>query len=294
MMRAKDNVVTAVRDPHGKIVYRKERVGSLARIFPFRLLFFRGIVSLFETLIIGIKSLNYSADVAMHDGKRVESTKKDWFLLAVSMLFSFAVAIAIFKLIPLALTQVASGFSELFSNRYVFNIVEGLLKLGIFIGYVLIIGRMKDIRRVFQYHGAEHKAVSCHEIGKKLTVENCRPLKTLHPRCGTAFVMIVLIVSILVFSLIPVVVLHYFPGFAALGVWTQKLILFPVRIAFLPVIAGIGYELLKVAAKHEKNILAKILIFPGLLLQKITTAEPDDKQLEVAIKAMKLVISMQK
>lgn len=276
MMRSKDTVVTAVRDPNGKIVYKKDKVKSLTKKPPFKWPFLRGIISLYETLVIGMKSLNYSADVAMHDGRKVESTKKEWVFMAFSVVLSLGLAIAIFKFIPLALTQFASGFSSVFGNRFVFNIVEGVLKLGMFIGYIVLIGQMKDIRRVFQYHGAEHKAVNCYEAGKPLTVEAAKTFSTVNPRCGTSFLLFVILVSILVYIVIPL----DFSFWVKLG----------LRLLLLPVIAGVSYEVLKLSAKYPKNSVFKAISAPGLWVQRLTTKEPDDRQLEVALFSLRKAV----
>ncbi len=269
MMRAKGSVVTAVRDPHGRIVFRKGKVSSLTKKAPFKWPFLRGVISLCETLVIGLKSLNYSADVAMHDGKKVESTKKDWVFMAFSVVLSFALAIAIFKFIPLALAQFAAGFSSVFGNRFVFNVIEGVLKLGMFVGYIFVIGRMKDMRRVFQYHGAEHKAVNCYEAGKSLTIDNAKVFSTVNPRCGTSFLLFVILVSILVYVVIPL----DFSFWVKLG----------LRILLLPVIAGVSYEILKLSARYPRNSFFLAVSAPGLWMQMLTAKEPDDRQLEVAL-----------
>lgn len=285
MIKSGRNVAVAVRKENGSIVTKTQKLKE-ARFKFLKWPFVRGTVNLVEMLVIGIRTLVWSANQAAEEEEEFTTWDLIWLLG-----LSFGFAIVFFIALPYVLTDFF-GVRES-SNPVMFNLVDGLLKILIFIIYVVTISFMKDVRRLFEYHGAEHKAVLCYESGKEVTIENCKPLITLHPRCGTAFVMIVFAVSILVFSLIPVVALHYFPGFAAVNVWMQKLILFPIRIACIPIIAGIAYELLKIAGKHERNILARLLILPGLLLQRITTKEPDEKQLEVAIKSVNLVLSMQ-
>ena len=158
----------------------------------------------------------------------------------------------------------------------------------------MLISFIKDVKVLFQYHGAEHKAIHCYEKGKKLDITNVKKFTTLHPRCGTSFLLIVFIVSILVFSLLPSIILFYSKNFSNLNVWFRKLILFPARILLIPLIAGISYEILKVSDQHQKNLLFKLISMPGLLLQKITTKEPSNKQIEVAIASLKKLQEIEK
>jgi len=272
MMRAGDYVVTAVRNPKGKIVFKKEKVDSLAKKAPFKFMFIRGVVVLFESLSVGMRSLNYSAEVA--SGKKESKTSgSDIALTIFSFVFALAIAIALFKFVPLALTQLASRFSSSLSNSLAFNALEGAIKLAIFVGYIALISRMKDIKRVFQYHGAEHKAINCLEAKKKLTVDNTREFSTLNPRCGTSFLLFVILISIFVYIFIPM----------NFSFWAK----FSLRLLLLPVIAGMSYELLKLASKYSESRLFHAVSAPGLWMQKLTTKEPDDKQLEVALFSLK-------
>lgn len=275
MMRFKNNVVTAVRDPHGKIVFKSEKVKSLTSKAPFSWPFVRGAAAIVDTLTVGMRSLNYSADVALKDEKETKSDNS-WIVFALSITLSIAFAIALFKFVPLLLTQLITGSSSLSQNKYAFNFIEGLIKLGVFVSYVLLIGQMKDIKRVFQYHGAEHKAVNCHEAKEELTIDNAKKFSTINPRCGTSFMLFVILISIFVYVIIPLDINF----FAKLG----------LRIALLPVIASISYELLKVGAKYRENPLFLVINAPGLWVQKLTTGEPDDKQLEVALFSLKKVL----
>jgi uncharacterized protein YqhQ len=192
--------------------------------------------------------------------------------VATTLIFAFAFGILLFVIIPYFLTWifVAKGF--------LFNLIDGILRLVIFLIYVVLISFIKDVKIMFQYHGAEHKAVNCHEAKLPLTIANCKKFKTLNPRCGTSFILIVLVISILVFTLIE-------------GPWYIKI---SARIILIPVIAAVSYELLKLAAKFQKFKIMKILNYPGLLIQKITTKEPNDKQIEVAINSLKTVLAMEK
>ena len=175
-----------------------------------------------------------------------------------------------------------------------FNIVDGSIRILIFLAYIVIISFIKDVKILFQYHGAEHKAIHCYEKGKRLNIGNIKKFTTLHPRCGTSFLLIVFIVSILVFSILPSVIVHYFPNFLGLNGLVRKSIMFPVRIFLIPFIAGISYEILKISDKKQNNIIFKLISIPGLILQKITTKEPNKKQIEVAIISLKKLLEIEK
>ena len=269
LMRNKNIVGIAVRKPDGKIKTNKQEFNFLNNFR--KIIFLRGILVLIETLYIGTKALIYSANEASEeqssDGKKNEkiSSKE----IVVSILLSLIFGVGFFVLLPLYLTKL------IVSNGILFNIIDGLLRVFIFVLYVIIISFMKDIKRVFQYHGAEHMTVHCYEHKEKLTVDNCRKYSTIHVRCGTNFLFIVLILSIIVFS------------FITSNEWYIKLI---SRLVLIPVISSLAYEFLKLSSKFENFFLIKILTKPGLLLQKITTKKPDDKQIEVAISALNLVV----
>ena len=276
MMRSGNYVVTSVRNPKGKIVFRGGKMSTISKRLPFKLPFVRGIVVLFESLVVGMRSLNYSAEVA--SGKKGQkSSGSDVVLAVLSFVFAFAIAIALFKFVPLVLAQLASRFSASLENRFAFNALEGLIKLAIFVGYIALISRMKDIKRVFQYHGAEHKAINCFEAKKRLTVGNAGKFSTLNPRCGTSFLLFVIFISIVVYIFIPM-------GFSF---WAK----FGLRLLLLPVIAGVSYEMIKLASRYPRNILFHAVSAPGLWMQRMTTKEPDDRQLEVALFSLKKVIN---
>jgi len=256
-------------------------VVPLSERFPIvKLPILRGAVALFTSLIIGIKALNFSANEAMtEDEKEVENKKSggkagggelsSW-AMAGTMSIAFGFGICLFFLFPLYLTKLLTPVIG--DNNIVFNLVDGVIRVVVFLLYIWAISRMEDIQRVFQYHGAEHKSIFAFEDGVALTVENVRPYNRLHPRCGTSFLLIVMLVSIAVFSLIP----QIWPFYLKAG----------SRIILLPMIAGISYEFLKWSAQHDSHPLVKMVITPGLALQRLTTREPDDSQLEVAIRAM--------
>ena len=266
LMKNEDKVAIAVRKPNRKITVKKQRWPSVSKKIKFLgWPFFRGTVNLIEMLVMGIKALNYSANESIGEKEEKISTKE----FVATTIIALAVAIGLFILLPLYLTKITN------TKGVVFNIIDGAIRVVLFILYILAISFMRDVRRLFQYHGAEHKTVNCYEAGKKITVANVKKYSTLHRRCGTTFILIVLVISIIIFSLI---------------VTDNFWIKFTGRILLLPVIAGISYELLKLGAKFPKNILLNLLVWPGLGLQKLTTREPDKKQIEVAIKAFKAVV----
>jgi uncharacterized protein YqhQ len=280
MMRGPQKVATAVRKPDGEIDIRIENnVPLTKRNKLFGLPIIRGAVALFDSLSIGIKTLSYSASFFEEEEeskfdkyiKKKFGDKAESFYMWFSLALSIAIAVGLFFILP---TYAANFIKKLTLNSIVINLIEGLIRLIIFLVYIYLISKLEDIQRVFQYHGAEHKSIFCYEQGLPLTPENAAKFKTLHPRCGTNFLLIVMIVSIFVFAFLG------WPNF----VW--RII---SRVILLPVIAGISYEFIKWLGKSEST-LAKVLSYPGLMLQKLTTREPDEKQLEVAIAALLAVI----
>ncbi|HOI17434.1 MAG TPA: DUF1385 domain-containing protein, partial [Geobacteraceae bacterium] len=263
------SMAIAVRRPDGEIVVKRNRVTPLSERFPLvKLPLVRGAVALFSSLVIGIKALNFSANEALAEGEKKEeiSSLAMGGTMAIALLFG----ILLFFILPLYLTKLL--VPVIGDSNLVFNLVDGVIRVMVFLLYIYSISRMRDIQRVFQYHGAEHKSIFAFEAGQPLTVENVRRFSRLHPRCGTSFLLIVMLVSILVFSLIP----KLWPFYMKAG----------ARIVLLPLIAGVSYELLKWSAKHDTSPLVRFLIAPGLALQRLTTREPDDDQVEVAIRSM--------
>lgn len=272
MMRAPNKFVIAVRQPDGTIAVKRDDI-KLDSNKILKKPIIRGLIGLYDALVLGIKALNFSAEKAMPEEfeKNGKASKMETFF---SMFLGIALGIVLFLYLPLQLTELSKKLFPIVEQSFlVFNLVDGVLRIIFFIIYLLIISQLKDIKRVFSYHGAEHKCIYAYESGKELTVENARCMSRFHPRCGTSFLLIVLIVSIFVFSLIPKD--------------SHFLIKFGSRILFMPLIAGISYEILKLSGKHANNIIVKILIAPGLWLQKITTREPDDDMLEVAMISIK-------
>jgi len=267
MMRGPKLVSTAVREPSGQISVKVDPVSSISDRYPIlKKPMLRGVIALGESLVLGLKSLSYSAQKAGDEDEQLSDRE-----LVMTILFSLGLAILLFVIIP---TAAAKYIDASFTNPILLNLLEGGLRLGIFLVYIYGISRMKDIQRVFKYHGAEHKTIHAYEAGVELTVENVQKYSTLHPRCGTAFLLIVMVVSIIMFA---------FLGWPDL--WLRIL----SRVILLPVVAGISYEIIRFAGKSQ-NPLVHIAILPGLWLQKITTSQPDDDMVEVAIQALEAVL----
>lgn len=266
MMKAGDSLAISVRTDKGRIITKKERLKKKNKFWKFP--FIRGILNLIDMLILGMKALIWSSNQALEEEE--EFTMKELILvIGTSIIF----VIIFFIGLPYFLTKL------IVEKGFWFNLIDGIIRIIIFLAYILVISFMEDIKIMFENHGAEHKAVNCYEKGKKLTVKNAKKYTTVHTRCGTSFIIIVLVISILVFSLIT----------------TEKWWLnITLRVLLMPVIASISYEFLMLSARHQKNIILKTLVAPGLWLQKLTTREPNNKQLEVAIKALQTVLRMEK
>lgn len=275
MMRSPSYYATAVRTPQGRIVIQKNRFTALTHRFRFlNIPIARGAINLVETMWIGIQSLSYSASQAMDEGDAPPKTKLASSLSILgSVVFALGMGFLLFFLIPLWLTELLPVESGLW-----FNIIDGAFRLTIFLGYILLIAQWKEMKRIFQYHGAEHKTIYAFENGQDLTVDNARPYTTLHPRCGTSFLLVVMLVSILVFAM-----------FGKPETWSDRLL----RFAMIPVIGGISFEFIKLSAKERFARFLKPAIWPGLTLQKVTTREPSDDMLEVAIAALDACLDYQ-
>jgi len=269
MMRAPEKFVIAVRNPDGQIVVQKKDV-TIDNKGIFKKPFIRGLVALYNALILGVQALNFSAYHAMGEGDE-KMTKKEIFL---SMFLGLGLGVVLFIFLPLLITDLLKHVLPIVEQSFLaFNAVDGVIRVIFFLIYIYAISFFKDIKRVFEYHGAEHKSIFTYESGEDLTVENARTKSRFHPRCGTSFLLIVMIVSIFVFSIIPNDS-HFVIKFAS-------------RLVFIPAIAGISYEILKFSSRNQSGKLIQLLIIPGLWLQKITTKEPDDKQLEVALLSLR-------
>ncbi len=271
MMRGKESMVVATRRPNGEIGVNPQTLPSLYTGKWRKMPLVRGIIILIESMVLGIQTLMYSANVALEEEKAELPKGSTWLIVLVGLAF----AVGVFFLLPLFITNL---FSSHLPSSVLFNFIEGLIRLAIFILYLSLVSLMPDIRRVFAYHGAEHKAVNAYEAGVPLDVESARVFSTANPRCGTSFLFAVLIIAIVVFSVIGR------PGFGLMVL---------SRILLVPVIAALGYEFIYFTSRHNKNPIMKALLTPGLWLQSLTTRQPDDKQLEVGLAALKKVIEIE-
>lgn len=292
MMRGPEKTAMAVRKSDGEIIMECNENGSKKKNFFAKLPIVRGCVNFVESLVIGMKALMFSADqMDLEDDEESESKFDKWLedkfgdkikdvVIYFSIALSLVLSVALFIMLPTLITRGLewvlgfTPFSAVASGKLFTSITEGVVKMAIFVGYLALVSQMKDIKRVFEYHGAEHKTIACYEYGEELTVENVRKHKRYHPRCGTSFLLFVMIVSIILFAVLPK---------------TGVILRMVMRLLLLPVVAGVSYELIKWAGRSE-NSCVQILSKPGLWLQKLTTREPDDSQIEVAIASMKAVI----
>lgn len=276
MMKGPEDIAIAVRKPDGEIALKKEKLKANRKSIS-KMPIIRGMFAFVDSMVIGVQALTYSAEFFEEEEVKEEKkpSKLDEFMeknmIPIAVLISIAFSVGLFILLPTLAVSFIGGVTK---TPLLMNLVEGIVRIVIFIGYIALISRMKDIARVFEYHGAEHKTIFCYESGEELTVENVRKHKRLHPRCGTSFLFIVMIVSILLFSLFR---------------WPNLLVRVATRILLLPIVAGISYEIIKWAGRSDSKLVCAVSA-PGLWLQKITTREPDDSQIEVAIAALKNVL----
>lgn len=287
MMRTPHAYAVAVRRANGAMEIKREGVRRLSAFWkPLSWPVIRGFAVLVQSLALGIRTLNFSFNVAAADlepekqpvEEAAKKKKEGEFLpILLTMIFAGAMAVFLFVLAPLWITTWLKGYFPAIHNWVVFNLVDGLIRVIFFLGYILLISTMKDIRRVFQYHGAEHKVVHTWEAGEELTVENARRKSTLHPRCGTSFLLFVMVVSIVVFSIFK---FHAF--------WA----IFLSRVVLIPLISGLSYELIRLSAPRCRRGFFRLVVMPGLSLQRITTKEPSDDQLEVAIRALREALEL--
>ncbi len=280
MMRSGDKYAVAVRKPDNDIEVQVNDCKSIASKKVFKLPFIRGMFNFVDSLVMGLKTLMYSA--SFYEEEDVKPTKTDKAMeklfkdnamdvvMYITMAFSIVFAIALFMILPYFISNLLSKYIE---SATVMAIIEGVLRIGIFVGYVCLITLMEDIKRLFKYHGAEHKCINCIERGKPLTVANVRKSSKQHKRCGTSFLLIVMIVSIIFFMFIKT---------------PNPVLRVVLRILLLPVVAGVSYEVIRLAGRFD-NIFVNIISAPGLLLQRLTTKEPDDEMIEVAIKSVEAV-----
>lgn len=287
MMKGPGKIATAVRKPDGEIIIDEKSSGKIRNSKILKLPIIRGCINFFDSMVLGVQSLMYSAkffDVE-EDGtpKDQQSRFEKWLeeklgsekgmnaVIYFSVVISLLMSVGLFIILP---TLVVGFVKNLIDNHILLTLAEGFVRIAIFLIYLALVARMQDIKRVFMYHGAEHKTIHCYEKGLELTVENVRTQSRLHPRCGTSFLLVVMVISIIVFSFIS---------------WENAIIRLLLRLALLPVVAGLSYEVIKFAGRHDNWFTAAISA-PGKWLQYITTNEPDDSQVEVAIAALKAVI----
>ena len=276
MMKNMDRYAVSVRKPNGKIETKVEECVSFAEKHPlFQLPVFRGMVNFLESMVIGMKTLNYSAsffeDEEDHTECRTEQLlvkilgeKAEKIIMGIVLVFSLAISIGLFMILPYIASE---ALGKLIRNEYVILFMEGIIRIAIFLGYIVLISRMEDIKRVFMYHGAEHKTINCLEAGVPLTPENVDNFSRLHKRCGTSFIFIVMIISMVFFFFIRVDT-----------IWLRIVL----RLLFLPLVAGVSYEFIRLAGSSD-HPLVQIFSKPGLALQRLTTKEPDHSMIEVAI-----------
>ena len=281
MMRGPRQVCTAVRRPDGGIETKLDPVTTFSWQ---KIPLVRGVLSMIESLIVGYRCLMYSAEISMgEEAFEAEESKLDkWinehlgekaqnFVMSLAAVLGGMLALVLFMVLP---TTIVGLLGKVLPLEGVRALLEGVLKIAIFIGYLALVRNMKDIKRMFRYHGAEHKTIACYEAGEELTVENIRRHSRFHPRCGTSFLVLVILISILVSSLLP---------------WSSIGLRIVLKLLTLPVVMGISYELIKLAGRYD-NILTRIISAPGLWIQRLTTSEPDDNMIEVAIAAVKPVL----
>ncbi len=280
MMRAPHSYCIAVRKPNGEVAIEESPLPRVSEKYPlFKLPILRGVGTLGQAMWLGVKALRFSANAALDDGKEENAKPQEisgW-VMGLNLAFSFAFFIFLYKFVPLYLARLAGERFPALQGNIAFNVVDGVIRIGIFLGFLYMISRWKDIRRVFEYHGAEHKVVFNFESGKPVNVENAQSFVTWHPRCGTSFLLVVMLISMLVYMTLP------FEGFVGR---------FLSRILLLPVIAGISYEVIRFAAKRRSSLLAA-LTTPGLWLQRITTQPPSDDQAAIAIRALEGAMALE-
>lgn len=318
MMRAKFGYAVAVRRADGRIECESTPYIALARrhkwlAWPV----LRGAAGLFEMLYIGTRTLNWSADRAIEDEEAAKRAEKkgnepaapeipappkkkgsEW-ELGLTLTLSLAIGITLFVVLPNLATH---WLGVLFTAEHkplleeeapiAYNLISGAVRIAIIVGYIWAISLMDDVRRLFMYHGAEHKTVSAFEAGKELTVDQVRPFTRLHPRCGTTFIALVLMVAILLFALLARAILVVWPGFVELAFWWRKSLLILGHILLMPLVAGVCFEILRLGARYPRNPLLALLILPGFWFQRLTVSEPDDSMIEVAIESLKRALAL--
>ncbi|MBQ7715425.1 MAG: DUF1385 domain-containing protein [Clostridia bacterium] len=296
MMRSGENISLAVRQEDGKIAVKNSKFVSVRKKIKFlNIPIIRGCVNFVEMMKLSYSTLSDSAKMLGMDELDEETKFDKWLknklgdkvmgvVMAIASVIGVIIALGLFTVLPMLITSwikphIGGGDETKWVNNFLLSLISGVIRIVIFVIYMILVSKMKDIRRTFEYHGAEHKSIACYEAGAELTPSNAKKYTRFHPRCGTSFIFVILIISILIFSLVP---------------WKtttvlDKIVMILLRLCLLPVVTGIGFEFLMLAGKHP-NKCTLALSFPGLLMQRITTKEPDEEQLEVAIKALKLAM----
>lgn len=275
-MRSPRYFAVACRAPDGQIVLKLEDLANswLSRLRWLNRPFLRGTLALLDALALGIRALRFSADVQLEDQvQTVQQKRINDLAIGSTMVVGLLIGLGLFVALPTTLTQLLP-----LKHPVLLNMLDGIIRITLFLGYVVGIGKLKEIRRVFQYHGAEHKAINAFEAGLPLTMENAKMQSRIHPRCGTSFVMVVLILAIFVFSLT-----------GRPPIWIR----IPLHIALLPVVAGIAYEVIKLAGRFKDSLFTRWLLAPGLWSQHLTTREPEEAQIEVALRALQGVVEQE-
>jgi uncharacterized protein YqhQ len=288
MMRAPKWLAIAVRRPDGEIFVKEDRWLSLAEKWRFlRWPFVRGSLVVLEALVNGVQALTFSANQALEED---EESLGNWALFCTIAL-GLGAGILLFVVLPHLISGLAGHLFgvQLGLEDFLFHLIDGVVKMVIFVGYIWFISLFKDIRRVFEYHGAEHKSVFAFEAGEDLTVENAKRFSTLHPRCGTAFILVVLLMSILFFA----VVFPFVPFFDGSSGFTKQVTAILMKVLFIFPIAGLAYEIIKFSSRNMDRRLVRLAVLPGLWMQKLTTREPRDDQLEVALAALRRAVEGQ-
>ncbi|MEW6675327.1 MAG: DUF1385 domain-containing protein [Nitrospirota bacterium] len=275
MMKTRKGWTVAVRGPKGDIHVKREGLKELPKIL--RLPLMRGVIALYQALSIGIRAIEFSASKAYEEGEKKHMSSTT---IGFTIVLAIILGIVVFILLPLYATRLLGIiFVSVSESSFMFNLIDGIIRIILFLTYIIAVGMWKEMRRIFEYHGAEHKVIHAYEHEKGLTLENAKDYSPLHPRCGTSFLLIVMVVSIFTFSFIP-----------QEWTFTYKFI---SRLILVPLIAGLSFEFLKYSSRMESNPIMYVLIQPGLLLQRLTTREPDGAQLEVAIRALEEVLRIE-
>jgi len=297
MMRGPEKDAIVIRSKDGLTVETHQR--KIHKKGPLTWPLIRGIVGFFDSQLTGVKAVMRSADLSPEESQEESSKFDQWLekklgnkkfqdaVLGLTVAFSLGFSILLFFLLPMLVSSLLTGVIQ---NTLLINLIEGAVRIAIFVGYILLVSRMKEMRRVFSYHGAEHKTIACYEAGLELTVENVRQQTRLHPRCGTSFLLVVMILSILIFSVASSVLLALVPALETMNqsIW-YRVIMVGFKLLLLPLVVAVAYEINRWVGRHD-NGFTRVIRAPGLLFQKFTTNEPDDEMIEVAITAVQAVL----